>query len=412
MTKKIPIKKLIRDIQKTCQKTEEKPLKKKTYRKKGEYSPETVVRRFGSWEKALKSANMPTKKHDKNEIIKDIKQTNEKTDGYLSIKKYLEKSEISQYHITQQFGSWNKAKQEAGLEAKKKDADKEEILQDIKKVAQQLEQEQLSKKTYLQKGKYPRLVDSQLDNFSKACKKADVIPKKNHRTDKELEKMLKQIQKEIDTRIKSRHLRKRNLNLQVVTNRYGSMENMRQELGLKTKEEEFMECAEHIEDLKLEGYYHTEDIKDIASEIGVDIQSVGQGISQFVQYLDQHTEYEQVKLTTSGGNGSRVYFYNGKYNSKNTFKASMREKYDKLLNEADVEDPEKFELFIEYIGKGCTPTGIMSGIFYCMTDLTQREVAKVFDTTEVTVRNNYRKVKEDIAEDSRSIEVSVQRGVA
>ena len=99
----------------------------KEYQKYGNYSYQTQKKRFGSWEKALDAANLEEPKRPwggdlseikipKEELINDMlkvaKKLSKKT---VTIADYEKHGKFGPTTISKRFGGWNKAKESAGL---------------------------------------------------------------------------------------------------------------------------------------------------------------------------------------------------------------------------------------------------------------------------------------------------------
>lgn len=94
----------------------------KQYEEIGEYSSQTAINKFGSWNEAKKQTGLkitpstgPTKNYTEDELLQDLRDTDEKVDGDLTAKKYNENGKHSSATYHQRFGSWSKAKKKAGI---------------------------------------------------------------------------------------------------------------------------------------------------------------------------------------------------------------------------------------------------------------------------------------------------------
>lgn len=112
----------INDLKKTAEKLSTNELTTKQYNEHGKYHASTVCRRFGNWVNALNLANLNVrntqiKKLDKTDLIKDLQKVAQNLD-----KKTITTSLYSQYGVydiksfLRVFGSWNNALKEANLE--------------------------------------------------------------------------------------------------------------------------------------------------------------------------------------------------------------------------------------------------------------------------------------------------------
>lgn len=120
-TEKIPKEKIKADIHRVNL-TVQGPLTMEKYRKHGNYTCWPVVDRYGSWNKAKEKLGMekvppgdPGKITEK-EILEDMKKTADETEGPLTTKKYRQNGEYSAGLVQQRIGGFNKAKKKIGLE--------------------------------------------------------------------------------------------------------------------------------------------------------------------------------------------------------------------------------------------------------------------------------------------------------
>lgn len=82
----------------------------------------TYEDRFGSWNNAKREAGVPLLTREDiqdEELIRDLQRADENTNEFLSISKYKEIGEFSERPHIDRFGSWNNAKEAAGLEITK-----------------------------------------------------------------------------------------------------------------------------------------------------------------------------------------------------------------------------------------------------------------------------------------------------
>jgi hypothetical protein len=107
-----------------------------------DYSSKQCTHKFGTWSSFRVSADMdvlrlserdeqgrvkkqynpdaknPEPRYSRKEILEEIKRLDDETDGWLSTEKFEELAEMSIGPCIDRFGSWNEARQEAGLESK------------------------------------------------------------------------------------------------------------------------------------------------------------------------------------------------------------------------------------------------------------------------------------------------------
>ena len=116
----VPEEDLLADIRKVSTQLVKAYLTQKDYSKHGKYSASTISRRFGSWLKALKKADLLTdrknKKLDKEKIIEDIKLVADKLKKNSVTKvDYDNYGQYSGSGVISNFGTWFKALKVAGL---------------------------------------------------------------------------------------------------------------------------------------------------------------------------------------------------------------------------------------------------------------------------------------------------------
>ena len=87
------------------------------------YTYPEFAQHFESWNEARKAANLPEKyasrvKYSREELINQLKEASGQVEGSLTFEKFKEMSEreIGTRTIQTRFGSWSKAKQEAGIQ--------------------------------------------------------------------------------------------------------------------------------------------------------------------------------------------------------------------------------------------------------------------------------------------------------
>lgn len=122
-----PDSELIEDLQIVAQKLGKNTLKQREYDKYGKFSYQTMKKRFGSWEKALNLAGLELGKRPwggelsetripEDQLIEDLKRVAEivsKTS--ISMNEYEEHGKFGTSAICKRFGGWNNAKKAANL---------------------------------------------------------------------------------------------------------------------------------------------------------------------------------------------------------------------------------------------------------------------------------------------------------
>jgi hypothetical protein len=101
----------------------------------GSYEFEDVIDVFGTWQKALDNAEISLK----NKIAQDVMRVKEQSDGNISSTEYSSQGEYPPHKIRQEFGSWNELKKSLGLDVHKRNVSDEEITEDIKRAAEEID---------------------------------------------------------------------------------------------------------------------------------------------------------------------------------------------------------------------------------------------------------------------------------
>lgn len=132
---------IIADLQRCAEKTGDR-LKMKFYQREGKYSVPTITNRFDSWNNAKEKADLERIEGPSNtELIKDLKKCAEECQGTLTAAEYRERGQFYPNIFSFRFGSWNEAKEEAGLKAVKGyKIPKKEVIEDLRRVNEFTEQ--------------------------------------------------------------------------------------------------------------------------------------------------------------------------------------------------------------------------------------------------------------------------------
>lgn len=111
-------KELLADIKRVDEELKMNKLTRGAYKNYGRYSPSTIERRFGGWNKALELCGIETNMHQvaASDILKDINRVaallNKET---ISSLEYQQHGTYSRDTCSKRFSSWNDALQQAGL---------------------------------------------------------------------------------------------------------------------------------------------------------------------------------------------------------------------------------------------------------------------------------------------------------
>ncbi len=86
------------------------------YTKNGKYAISGFYRKFGSWKNALEKAGLLNKKVTENDCLEDIKQVaNQFPDFQLTFSLYIKHGKFNRNHIYKKFHKWSNALQKAGI---------------------------------------------------------------------------------------------------------------------------------------------------------------------------------------------------------------------------------------------------------------------------------------------------------
>ncbi|MEI8202801.1 MAG: hypothetical protein WCH34_07295 [Bacteroidota bacterium] len=155
--KKIPDDTLLDDLKRVAKKLKKNKVHISDYLRLGKYGVWAIIYRFGNWNDAIEKAGLiPANRYiiTKEELIADILRVDNGRNN-LSITEYLKKGHYNLSNIKYFFGGWLEAKKQAGLQnhgySKITDA---EIIDDLKRVAEALENNYLTVPLYHKLGKY------------------------------------------------------------------------------------------------------------------------------------------------------------------------------------------------------------------------------------------------------------------
>jgi hypothetical protein len=144
---KIPEEELITDLQRVAKLVDETPTTTQ-YSEHGEYSNDTLKRRFGSYNNAVEASGLePNQQVTENdvvasdeELIADLRRVGELVDGTPTQKQYGTHGSHSYSTLIHRFGSWNDAIIAAGYEPNRHDnASEEDLISDLRQVATDLD---------------------------------------------------------------------------------------------------------------------------------------------------------------------------------------------------------------------------------------------------------------------------------
>lgn len=132
-------KEILKDIESVANKLNVMTISRTAYNTCGKYHPSTIVRRFGSWNEALKAAKLDTTWTPKIEgtaILEDLKKVAKIIDkNTVSKLDYESHGKYSYDVVHRRFGSWNAALLQAGLKkSTNKNTTIDELLENLEEV--------------------------------------------------------------------------------------------------------------------------------------------------------------------------------------------------------------------------------------------------------------------------------------
>ncbi|MCL2578218.1 MAG: hypothetical protein FWE27_09280 [Defluviitaleaceae bacterium] len=181
---KVTAQELIADLQSVARKLNKNTLVQSEYNEYGKHSINTICGRLNGWYNALTAANLESvqqtvsDKISDNDILTDIQSVSKKLNkNILSRKEYKKHGQYSVYLVRKRFKQWSDALKKANLQPAgiPSDISEQEILADIKSVAEKLNKNTLSIREYRKHGKYTEWsVQKRFKQWSEAVKKANL----------------------------------------------------------------------------------------------------------------------------------------------------------------------------------------------------------------------------------------------
>lgn len=292
------------------------------YKLAGNFSVKNVKNEFGSWNKALEKAGLS----ERDKIIKDIQKTDNDIKGALSWNKYRKESDkYSLRDIRDNFGSWGNAKQEAGLKRDAREVSDEELEEDMKRVQKEIERP-LTISKYNEHGQFSSGVFSLRDY---------------------------------------------------------TFAEFRDKIGLEAPEQgeppkEALEAwKKELNDVR--GRFSVEELKQKLSSTGYNYTSAD------VMALKKYLEEQDFQFSISSGSSSSKYYI------KSPGAETIKDYYRKFLKKIP---DDKEEWFMEMSGTGIGPKTLVAAIRYLTEDKTQKEISEEEDVSEVSLRNTKNKIVE------------------
>lgn len=280
------------------------------YRKLGNFTPEQVTNEFGSWDSALEEANISKKER----IIVDIKKSAEEKDNITS-KEYSEEGGFTLNEVREIFGSWGEAKSQSGLQKSRK-IPIEDIKKDIKRVNNRIS----TPITLNEYGKH--------GNYS----------------------------------------------VGILQTRDITFAELRDELGIEKPKGQPKKKALEAWEKKLnevKGRYSPSELKSMLDETGFKYSY------RQKKYLKEELKESEIVFHEGSDSGKKYYI-------KGPESESLKQYYQKFLDRIP-DDKENW--FMELSGTGTSPKSIVAAIRYLTEDKSQQEIAHEENLTEVSLRN-------------------------
>lgn len=150
------------------------------YRRHGKYSTTLISERFGSWNKALDEAEYSiNKRHNipREELLEDLEQVNKLLSGPPTMGEYNLKGKFSTGPFLNLFGSWNDALEAAGFEPnRRRDISDSELLENLKHVAASINKPPTIVEYELHGDYSPSTLSNSFDTWNKALREAGYQP--------------------------------------------------------------------------------------------------------------------------------------------------------------------------------------------------------------------------------------------
>lgn len=380
--KKIPKKDILDDLSKTQEKIDEY-LSTKRYDEHGKYCSTTVKNRIGSWKEAKEQAGLEPlppnqrQKYSEEELLQDLRDTREELGEFLSKNKYDEHGNYRSDLIRSRFGSWNQAKEKAGLETRtiERGYTVYDVVKDVKKVADELGNESLSMHDYLEHGRY-----SSVNNFEMSWNEI-----KEH-AGLEINNTTRRINGE-KVRLKAQKIyeekgfisfglleRRTEYSYNGMLRKFGSLDNLipGEELDREEMIDEVMEqWLENLDNSGLRGWVKRDKMLRYKPEAHFFEPS------EALKRLEDYIEENDPELDISRNNTKDKFYIDDQ--------SPLVERYSETASH--LENDNEVDAWKEMIKYGISPKGAAAAILYVNRDMTQSKVTEEIDVSEVTIRN-------------------------
>ncbi|MFB6157334.1 MAG: homing endonuclease associated repeat-containing protein [Haloferacaceae archaeon] len=133
-------------------------LSEREYAAHGEFGVTTFRRRFGSWNAAKREAGLRTREAgriDEERLLADLRRVARSVEGTVTKRAYDDRGEFGVTTFHRRFGSWNAAKREAGLETERGERTTAAMADDVARVADEVDGPYVTPESYAERGEYP-----------------------------------------------------------------------------------------------------------------------------------------------------------------------------------------------------------------------------------------------------------------
>lgn len=183
MGKRVSSEELVADIRQTADKLDQEYLTADEYDRRGEYNKSTPIDRFGSWNAAVREAGLEVAhkahRNSKETLLADLRRVADSLNqDHLTTTEYEDKGNHGVATITRRLGSWNDALREAGLTPfQKKNIEPEDILRDLRRVADDTNGNSVIIPEYETHGDYGiNTIAAKFGSWTNAVRKAGFTP--------------------------------------------------------------------------------------------------------------------------------------------------------------------------------------------------------------------------------------------
>lgn len=148
---------LLADVRAVAAETEG-TLTEREYASRGTFGVSTLRRRFGSWNAAKEAAGLETIRRREipdEELLADLEAVARRVEGPLTERQYAEHGTHGPTTFRRRFGSWTAAKRAAGVTTPTEtEPTPEEVLRDIERVARKINTDAITPDQYETHGRY------------------------------------------------------------------------------------------------------------------------------------------------------------------------------------------------------------------------------------------------------------------